>query len=105
MWKEIGGDSRALAGKVLARPAGAALRIGLQATLGRDLGAEASTMFVQWLARPFGEKDGEIGGKRQKRELHLAELQRLRRNVLDDFTRSVMRLEAALPNSQLSQGW
>jgi hypothetical protein len=105
LWKEIGGDSRALAGKILARPAGAALRIGLQATLGRDLGAEASTMFVQWLARPSGEKDGEIGGKRRKRELHLAELQRLRRNVLDDFTRSVMRLEAALPNSQLSQGW
>jgi GTPase SAR1 family protein len=105
LWKEIGGDSRALAAKVFARPAGAALRLGLQATLGRDLGTEASTMFVEWLARPFGTGDGEIGGKRRQRELHLAELQRLRRNVLDDFTRAVMRLEAALPNSQLGHGW
>jgi hypothetical protein len=62
-------------------------------------------MFVEWLARPFGTGDGEIGGKRRQRELHLAELQRLRRNVLDDFTRAVMRLEAALPNSQLGHGW
>jgi GTPase SAR1 family protein len=105
LWKEIGGDSRALAAKIFARPAGAARRLGLQATLGRDLGTEASTMFVQWLARPFGESDREIGGRREQRELHLAELQRLRRNVLDDFTRSVMRLEAALPNSQLGHGW
>jgi GTPase SAR1 family protein len=105
LWKEIGGDSRALAAKVFARPAGAALRLGLQATLGRDLGTEASTMFVEWLARPFGAGDGEIGGKRKQRELHLAELQRLRRNVLDDFTRSVMRLEAALPNTQLGHAW
>lgn len=105
LWKEIGGDSRALAAKVLARPAGAGLRLALQAALGRDLGTEASSMFVQWLARPFGESDGEIRGKRKHRELHLAELQRLRRNVLDDFTRSVMRLEAALPNSQLGHGW
>ena len=62
-------------------------------------------MFVQWLARPFDEKGREITRKRSSRELQLAELQRLRRNVLDDFTRSAMRLEPAPPNSQLSHGW
>jgi hypothetical protein len=108
LWKEIGSDTAAIAsgiGQILSRPAGAALRVGLHAALGRDFGNEASTMFVQWLARPFDEKGREIGRKRSSRELQLAELQRLRRNVLDDFTRSVMRLEAALPNSQLSHGW
>ena len=105
LWKEIGGDSKALAAKIFSRPAGAALSLALQTTLGRDLGTEASTMFVQWLARPFGASEGEIGGKRKQHELHLIELQRLRRNVLDDFTRSVMRLEAALPNTQLGHGW
>lgn len=108
LWKDIGSDSAAIAsgiGQILSRPAGTALRVALNATLGRDLGAEASTMFVQWLARPFDEKGREIGRKRTARELELAEIQRLRRNVLDDFTRSVMRLEAALPNSQLSHGW
>ena len=59
-------------------------------------------MFVQWLARPLDDKDRDVGRKRKKHELHLAEVQRLRRNVLDDFARSVMRMEASLPNSQLS---
>jgi hypothetical protein len=108
LWKEIGSDSATIAsgiGQLLARPAGAALRVALQGALGRDLGTEASSMFVQWIARPFDDKDGEVGRNRKARELHLAELQSLRRNVLDDFARSVMRLEASMPNSQLSHGW
>lgn len=98
LWKEIG------IGHLVSRPAGAALRLGFQATLGRDLGGEAATMFVQWLARPF-EKDRAISSRRKHGELKLAEIQRLRRAVLDDFARAVMRLEAALPNSQLTHGW
>jgi len=108
LWKEIGSDSATIAsgiGQLLARPAGAALRVALQGALGRDLGTEASSMFVQWIARPLDDKDREVGRSRKARELHLAELQRLRRNVLDDFARSVMRLEASMPNSQLSHGW
>jgi hypothetical protein len=108
VWKEIIRDSGAVAsgiGRILSRPAGTALRFSLQAALGRDLGGEATTMFVHWLSRPFDQEDQEIGRKRHRRELQLTELERLRRNVLDDFTRSVMRLEAVMPNSQLSHGW
>jgi hypothetical protein len=108
VWKDIVRDSGAVAsaiGRILSRPAGTGLRFSLQAALGRDLGGEATTMFVHWLSRPFDREDQEIGRKRNRRELQLAELERLRRNVLDDFTRSVMRLEAVMPNSQLSHGW
>jgi hypothetical protein len=98
LWKEMS------IGQLLSRPAGAALRLGFQATLGRDVGSEAATMLVQWLARPFDQQE-RPGRSRRQREGQLAEFQRLRRAVLDDFTRAVMRLEAALPNSQLSHGW
>jgi hypothetical protein len=108
LWKAFKGDSASIAStiaQILSRPAGAALRVSFQATLGRDLGTEAATMFVGWLARPFGEQDQAIGKRRETHELQLAEIQRLRRAVLDDFARAVMRLEDALPNSQLSPGW
>lgn len=55
----------------------------------------ATQVLLDWLSRP-GE--GDARGERQVAELH-----RLRRIVLDDFTRAVMRLEATLPNSQLSE--
>jgi hypothetical protein len=38
-------------------------------------------------------------------ERQLADLQRLRTDVLDDFRKTVLRLEAVLPNSQLSAAW
>jgi hypothetical protein len=102
MLRQMRRDGAAMAVTVLGRPAGAALRVVLQGALGRDAGVEASTLFLEWLARPSSDQ-GALSRARTSLEQQVAELQRLRANVMEDFKRTVLRLEAVLPNSQLSR--
>jgi hypothetical protein len=102
MLRQMRRDGATMAVTVLGRPAGAALRLMLQGALGRDAGVEASTLFLEWLARPSGE-EGALSRARTSLEQQVAELQRLRGSVMEDFRRTVLRLEAVLPNSQLSR--
>jgi hypothetical protein len=104
MLRQLRKDAGAVAASVLGRPAGAALRMFLQGALGKDVGLEASTLFIEWLARPSSGNQ-PLGQARTGMERQLADLQRLRTDVLDDFRKTVLRLEAVLPNSQLSAAW
>ena len=104
MLRQLRKDAGAVAASVLGRPAGAALRMFLQGALGKDVGTEASTLFIEWLARPASGNQ-PLGQARTAMERQLADLQRLRTDVLDDFRKTVLRLETVLPNSQLSAAW
>jgi hypothetical protein len=104
MLRQLRTDAGALAGSVLARPAGTALRVFLQAALGKDVGTEASRLFVEWLLRPSADQ-GRLRQIRNSFEQQLADLQRVRGLVMEDFKKTVVRLEALLPNSELSKAW
>jgi hypothetical protein len=47
----------------------------------------------------------ELKRETDKAKQELAQLQHLRALVMSDFERAVLRLEAALPQSQLRGGW
>jgi GTPase SAR1 family protein len=98
MLRQMRRDGASMAVTALGRP----LRLVLQGALGRDAGVEAATLFLEWLARPSTE-EGALNRARTSLEHQVAELQRLRVSVIEDFKRTVLRLEAVLPNSQLSQ--
>ena len=97
-------DAGAVLNSVLRGPAGDTARLVLQGVFGRDLGSEASTLFLEWMARRSPE-NGAHGQVRADLETQLAARQRLRATVLNDFKKTVLRLEAALPNSELSNRW
>jgi GTPase SAR1 family protein len=104
MVRQLRRNAGAVVGTVLARPAGAALRLVLQGALGRDVGTEASTLFLEWMVRPSAN-DGRFGQVRDGLERRLVERERLREAVMTDFKKTVLRLEAALPSSELSNRW
>jgi hypothetical protein len=104
MFRQMRKDAGAMVAYVLGRPAGTALRLFLQGTLGRDVGSEATTLFLDWLARP-ADGDQRLSHTRTKLEEEAARLQQLHRTVIEDFRRAVLRLEAVLPNSELSRAW
>ena len=104
MLKQMRNGAGAIAASVLARPAGVALRGFLQGALGADVGREASTLFLEWMVRP-SNSNGQLAAARNAHELQVAELQRLRGRVVDDFTRAVLRLEATFPSNELSKRW
>jgi hypothetical protein len=104
MLRQLRKHAGAVIGTVLARPAGAALRSALRGALGPDVGSEAATLFVEWMIRPSAQ-DVHIGEIRKRLEVQQAERQRLRATVMEDFKRTVLRLEASLPNSELSRRW
>jgi hypothetical protein len=78
---------------ILGGPAGIVVRVILFATLGRDVGGignEAVVMFTDWLTQ-------------EKRRTKKGSAASARASALADFEKSVLRLEALFPNSQLSQ--
>jgi hypothetical protein len=97
-------DARALAADALNGRLGTALRIGLQGALGRDVGYEVATVFVEWLRGPRQEQP-DPGAAPTASAAQLADVQRVRGRVLDDFNKTILRMDALLPNAQLSVGW
>jgi hypothetical protein len=70
----------------------------LQVLSGGTLGATmAVQMFVDWMDSP-PSSNGRV-------DRDLGDLQSVRRAVMEDFTRSVLRMEASFPNSQLTKAW
>jgi hypothetical protein len=103
MLRQLRNDAGAVVASVLAGPAGSTARLVLQGALGRDVGTEASTLFLEWMGRPSAQNG--LGEARGELERKMAARQRLRATVMEDFQKSVLRLEAALPNSELSKRW
>jgi hypothetical protein len=104
MLRRLREDAGAVVASVLGRPALAALRLFLQGALGRDVGSEAATLFLEWLAGPSNGNQG-LSRARDDLERQSADFRRLRGAVIEDFRRTVLRLEAVLPNSELSKAW
>jgi hypothetical protein len=102
--RQIRRNAGALIASVLARPAGVAMRTALQGALGADVGAASSTLFLEWVVGRSGH-DGQLGEARDRLEAEAGQLQSVRVEVIEDFKRSVARLEAALPSSELSGRW
>lgn len=94
-------DASGIVAAVLAGPAGIAVRTALQGLLGVEAGAASSTLFVEWLTvRQDGLRQARAATQARQDDLEV-----LREDVMDDFKRAVMRLEAALPTSELSRQW
>lgn len=105
MHRNIRGDMAAIVAAALGRPAAAVARTVLQGALGRGYGLEATSLFMEWMARPLDEKGKRMAQTRNAVEREVAERQRLRGIVMDDFNRTVLKLEAILPQSELSRNW
>jgi hypothetical protein len=97
-------DAGLLATRVLALPGGAALRTVLQGVLGRDAGDATATLFLEWIAGRSRD-GGRLAAMRLGLEERLTKLALVRAKVMDDFARTVLRLDEALPNSELSRRW
>jgi hypothetical protein len=90
-----------VAASVLAKPAGLVVRTAFKGTLGGDVGHEVSTLFLGWLAGPYGGKDSAVGAFRDQAEQEIASIEAVRSAVLEDFTRVVHRFEDNYPQSLL----
>jgi len=97
-------NAGALIASVLARPAGVAMRTALQGALGSDVGSASSALFLEWFVGR-SPRDGQLGRAHAALDAQVSDLQSLRTEVIQDFKRSVARLEAALPSSELSSRW
>jgi hypothetical protein len=89
----------------LARPAALAAQSVLAGVYGIGLGQRLTTAYVHWMAAPLEVTAEELKRETDKAKQELAQLQHLRALVMSDFERAVLRLEAALPQSQLRGGW
>ncbi|MGH3913750.1 MAG: hypothetical protein ACRDTC_10125, partial [Pseudonocardiaceae bacterium] len=85
----------------LKRPTGIIVSTALFATIGRNLGNEATAMFLDWAAQPYQKKAAKISAERRGAELQFERFQQARAGVMEDFMKAVLRLEVLFPNSQL----
>jgi hypothetical protein len=83
----------------LTRPAGIVVRTLMPTTLDSDM----VTMFFDLAAQPYRDKASKIADDRKTGELQLELFQRAQQSVLENFTKTVLRLEAIFPNSQLAR--
>jgi hypothetical protein len=67
------------------------------------LDSDMVTMFFDLAAQPYRDKASKIADDRKTGELQLELFQRAQQSVLEDFTKTVLRLEAIFPNSQLAR--
>ena len=94
-------DMRSIAMGLISLPATAIARAALP-----GYGYAATTMFVESMVRrPLRDKGKRFEQAREEAERTLSVQQRLRGRVIDDFERRVMRLEARLPQSEISRRW
>jgi hypothetical protein len=95
-------DAIALA---LARPAVVAAQALLTATYGVPFSERLTTSYLQWMSAPVDVTARELEKQRDAATREFAQLQHLRALVMADFDRTVLRLEAALPQSELRGAW
>jgi hypothetical protein len=89
----------------LARPAAMVAQRLLAATYGVSLGERLTTSYLQWMAAPLEVTAQELERQSNTAGRELAQLQHLRALVMAEFDRTVLRLEAALPQSELRGSW
>jgi hypothetical protein len=89
----------------LARPAVLAAQRLLAATYGVTFSKRLTTAYLQWMAAPLDVTAQELENQHDSVNRDLAQLQHLRALVMADFDRTVLRLEAALPQSELRGTW
>ena len=90
-------------GKLLARPAGVALRVAADVAIGRNAFSDrVADVFLDWVGRPFDQKMGRVNAAVDDARQVLNE-QRLARNaVLREFTERMIVLKRQLPSSDLA---
>ncbi len=101
--KDLRSEKGTIIAAALGRPAAAGARLVLQAALGRNLGREATSIYMGWMTKPLGLRAEQIAKIRDAGERNIAQRQRLRKLLLEDFDRTVLKLEANLPRSELSR--
>jgi hypothetical protein len=89
----------------LARPAVLAAQSLLAAAYGVTFGKRLTTTYLQWMSAPLDVTAQELEKQSKTATRELAQLQHLRALVMADFDRTVLRLEAALPQSELRGAW
>jgi hypothetical protein len=89
----------------LARPATLAAQKLLAAVYGVNLSQRLTAAYLQWMAAPLDFTTKELEQQSDKTNRELAQLQHLRALVMEDFDRTVVRLEASLPQSELRGNW
>ena len=100
MKRHLRSEMGPIVAQLLRRPAAAAGRVLLPA-----YGADAAALFVEWLAPTTSQNGRKSGAARDEAEREIATRQRMHAIVMDDFKRTVLRLEAVLPQSELSRRW
>jgi hypothetical protein len=89
----------------LARPAVLAAQRLLAAAYGVTFGDRITSAYLQWMVAPLDVTAQELEKQSNTVNRDLAQLQHLRALVMADFDRTVLRLEAALPQSELRGTW
>jgi hypothetical protein len=89
----------------LTRPAIRAAQTLLATAYGVTLGPRLTTTYMQWMAAPVEVTAADLEKQTDTTKRDLAQRQHLRALVMEDFDRTVLRLEAALPKSRLRGTW
>jgi hypothetical protein len=85
------------------RGPGGVLRTVLLDVMGGVIANEVGRMFVEWAARPYERISQDAASARALREEEFGRFTAARERVLGQFETVVRRLEAAMPNSELSR--
>ncbi|WP_328330689.1 caspase family protein [Kribbella sp. NBC_00382] len=88
--------------RLLAVPAGAALRQRLHEVVGGSSGKEVMGMFLDWMGGASAEQIRATGRTRQQYRAQAQSIEAARTGVLDEFATELDRLEQRLPASRLS---
>lgn len=86
---------------MVGRPAEVVLRGVLTGFVGADFGDGVYTLFLDFIGRDFEKKENEVRNFRSETERQIAVMREVRARVLQDFTRTVQRLEETYPQSLL----
>lgn len=95
-------ESLAMVARILSTPAAVVLQATLGLSVGLRYGEEVSSVFLDWVSRPFETKAAAARAARTEAEWEAQTVARLRSAVLDEFERTVLRLELQLPHSKLA---
>jgi hypothetical protein len=89
----------------LGGPAALAAQKLLAGVYGVPFSRRVISAYMQWMAAPLEDIDNALTETDDAAKQSLAQLQRLRSLVMEDFERTVQRLEATLPQSELRGSW
>ena len=89
----------------LGGPAALAAQKLLAGVYGVPFSRRVISAYMQWMAAPLEDIDNALKETDDAAKQSLAQLQRLRSLVMEDFERTVQRLEATLPQSELRGSW